>query len=59
MMRAVASQPLSTLEMNFTPGASAVGGQVGRRLGYATWGPKDGRPLVLHHGAPGSRLHRP
>ncbi len=31
----------------------------GRRLGYATWGPKDGRPLVLQHGSPGSRLGRP
>jgi pimeloyl-ACP methyl ester carboxylesterase len=30
----------------------------GRRLGYATWGPADGRPLVLHHGSPSSRLQR-
>src|SRR6266545_2451599 len=31
----------------------------GRRLGYATRGPKHRQPLVLHHGAPGNRLHRP
>ena len=28
----------------------------GRQLAYATWGPLDGRPLVLHHGSPSSRL---
>jgi pimeloyl-ACP methyl ester carboxylesterase len=30
----------------------------GRRLGYATLGPPDGRPLVLQHGSPSSRLQR-
>jgi pimeloyl-ACP methyl ester carboxylesterase len=30
----------------------------GRQLVYATWGPADGRPLVLHHGSPSSRLQR-
>jgi pimeloyl-ACP methyl ester carboxylesterase len=30
----------------------------GRRLRYATLGPPDGRPLVLHHGSPSSRLQR-
>jgi pimeloyl-ACP methyl ester carboxylesterase len=30
----------------------------GRQLGYATWGPADGQPLVLHHGSPSSRLQR-
>jgi pimeloyl-ACP methyl ester carboxylesterase len=28
----------------------------GRRLAYAEWGDLDGRPVVLHHGNPGSRL---
>jgi pimeloyl-ACP methyl ester carboxylesterase len=28
----------------------------GRRLGYAEWGSLDGRPVVLLHGMPGSRL---
>jgi pimeloyl-ACP methyl ester carboxylesterase len=31
----------------------------GRQLGYATWGPEHGRPLVLQHGSPSSRLGRP
>jgi pimeloyl-ACP methyl ester carboxylesterase len=30
----------------------------GRRLGYATLGPPDGRPLVLQHGSPSSRLQQ-
>jgi pimeloyl-ACP methyl ester carboxylesterase len=30
----------------------------GRRLGYATPGPPDGRPLILQHGSPSSRLQR-
>jgi len=31
----------------------------GRRLGYAIWGDPDGRPAVLCHGAPASRLFTP
>ena len=30
----------------------------GRQLCFATWGPEGGRPLVLHHGSPSSRLQR-
>jgi hypothetical protein len=28
----------------------------GRRLAYATYGDPDGRPVLVHHGSPGSRL---
>ena len=31
----------------------------GRRVGFAEWGPTDGRPVVLFHGMPGSRLSCP
>jgi pimeloyl-ACP methyl ester carboxylesterase len=31
----------------------------GRRLGFAEWGPKGGRPLIWHPGTPGSRLSFP
>jgi pimeloyl-ACP methyl ester carboxylesterase len=39
-------------------GEGMVGLADGRRLGYATLGPPDGRPLVSHHGSPSSRLQR-
>lgn len=31
----------------------------GRRLAYAEWGLPEGRPVILHHGSPGSRLMCP
>lgn len=31
----------------------------GRRIAYAEWGRTDGRPIVLFHGMPGSRLFCP
>jgi len=31
----------------------------GRRIAYCEWGPADGRPIVLSHGAPGSRVFGP
>lgn len=31
----------------------------GRRLAYADWGASEGRPVILHHGSPGSRLMCP
>src|SRR5260370_26993019 len=30
----------------------------GRRLAWADWGKRDGRPLLRLHGTPGSRLQR-
>ena len=30
----------------------------GRTIGYATWGDPEGRPVIIGHGAPGSRLDR-
>jgi pimeloyl-ACP methyl ester carboxylesterase len=39
-------------------GEGVLGLADGRQLGYATLGPPDGRPLVLHHGSPSSRLQR-
>jgi len=36
-----------------------VGLAGGRRLAYCQWGERDGAPVVLLHGAPGSRLFRP
>jgi pimeloyl-ACP methyl ester carboxylesterase len=39
-------------------GEGMLGLADGRQLGYATLGPPDGRPLVLHHGSPSSRLQR-
>jgi pimeloyl-ACP methyl ester carboxylesterase len=39
-------------------GEGMLGLADGRQLGYASSGPPDGRPLVLHHGSPSSRLQR-
>lgn len=36
--------------------AKSIGLPDGRTLAYAGWGNADGRPLMLFHGAPGSRL---
>src|SRR4051794_235788 len=30
----------------------------GRRLGFAEWGPEDGRPVFQFHGSPAGRLDR-
>jgi pimeloyl-ACP methyl ester carboxylesterase len=31
----------------------------GRRVAFAEWGPRDGTPVVFHHGSPGSRRFCP
>ena len=28
----------------------------GRQLSYASYGPEDGFPIIMHHGTPGSRI---
>lgn len=46
--------------MAFEPDVDAVAElRDGRRIAYCEWGDRDGRPIVLCHGAPASRLFGP